>query len=463
MRELLISALALATLAACSKQEDSLPGGGGRKIEVQAGLTATVSTKSDLTGSVEGETFPANTTKVFFVTAYRGTAPDQDWSAPYFKEIAVNSGEGSVLELAPAQYYPANGDKLYFYAYSPKAASVTDGTGTTAPVVHYTIDGSQDILAAQDIRGIASVAQAQPQLAFAHKLKQVVFRVMRDASFEEGVNITSVEILGAKTSANLALNTGALSWEAVTGDLTVYSDGQGREITAEPAVIGAPMMFEPGETFTVRLVAGGVTYDDVAVTLTGERAGEAGVAHEVTFTFKRGAVAPAAQITEWTDGGETASGEASAYPYVVDGRIIVSADDFGPQGAFLHPVWSTTPRHYATDGASVLDAFNTLSRTLEVAAEDAGEGTYDAVECPEGWRMPTANELLAIARLQNKLSAVTALPTDGKYWSATATAEDYTDYWCVVMDNAGEGVATPSDETARLRCVRDLENTAQGD
>lgn len=301
MRKLLISALALATLAACSKQEDSLPGGEGKKIEVQAGLTAAVSTKSDLTGIVEGEAFPANTTNVFFVTAYSGAAPDRDWSAPYFNNVAVNSGEGGALELAPAQYYPTNGDKLYFYAHSPKAVSVQDGTGETAPVVRYTIDGSQDIMAAQVTAGISSITEAQPVFAFTHKLKQVVFRVARDASFEEGIKLTSVEILGAKTSANLALNTGALSWESATGDLTAYSDSQGQEITAEPTVVGAPMMFEPGVAFTVRLVAGGVTYDDVAVTLTGEGAGQAGVAHEVTLTFKRGAVAPAAQIASWND------------------------------------------------------------------------------------------------------------------------------------------------------------------
>ena len=62
------------------------------------------------------------------------------------------------------------------------------------------------------------------------------------------------------------------------------------------------MMFEPGTSFKVRAIAGGVTYADATVTLTGTNAGQAGVSHEVTLTFKRSGISPTATISEWNPG-----------------------------------------------------------------------------------------------------------------------------------------------------------------
>ena len=167
---------------------------------------------------VSGRTFPANTTKVFSVVGYKGTAaPTNDWSSPYIANIAVNSGTSSTLTFAPAQYYPANGDKVFFYAYSPvSGATYTAGTSSVAPKVAWTITGTQDIMAAQVTTGIAKnpipASQQQPTFAFTHKLKQVKFKVVKDASFEDNIKLTSLKIIGAKTAATMDLSTGAVSW-----------------------------------------------------------------------------------------------------------------------------------------------------------------------------------------------------------------------------------------------------------
>ena len=304
--------VATALLCSCSKEPaESFAGGDPTSpIIPGAGVAMTVETKADLSGVVSGTAFPASTDKVFSVVGYKGTvAPTNNWSSPYIANVDVNSGAGSALSFATSQYYPANGDKVYFYAYSPANGTYTAGSGSTAPMVSWTITGQQDIMWAKVDQGIAKnpvpANQPQPNFAFTHLLKQVKFKIVKDNTFEDNIKLTSLKIIGAKTVASLALNTGTLSWNSATDDLTAYNDNTGQAITGTATAVGengSPVMFEPGTTFKVRAVAEGVTYADVTVTLDGTNAGQAGVSHEVTLTFKRNAIEPTATITDWTIG-----------------------------------------------------------------------------------------------------------------------------------------------------------------
>ena len=300
--------VATVLLCSCSKEPAESFAGGDPTSPIVPGAEArmTVESRADLSGVVSGTAFPASTDKVFSVVGYKGTvAPTNNWSSPYIANVAVNSGAGSALSFATSQYYPANGDKVYFYAYSPANGTYTAGSGSTAPMVSWTITGQQDIMWAKVDNGIAKAvtgSQRQPAFAFTHLLKQVKFKVVKDASFEDNIKLTSLKIIGAKTVASLALNTGTLSWETATGELTVYNNTSGQAITGTATSAGSAVMMEPGASFKVRAVAGGVTYADVTVTLGGSNAGQAGVSHEVTLTFKRNAIVPTATITDWSNG-----------------------------------------------------------------------------------------------------------------------------------------------------------------
>lgn len=298
-------------LCSCSKEPaESFAGGDPTSpILPGAGVAATVESRADLSGVVSGTAFPASTDKVFSVVGYSGTAAPTNWASPYIANVAVNSGTGSALSFATPQYYPANGNKVYFYAYSPVSGTYTAGSGSTAPTVAWTITGQQDIMSAQVTGGIAKnpvpANQQQPNFAFTHLLKQVKFKIVKDNTFEDNIKLTSLKIIGAKTVASLALNTGTLSWETATGELTAYNNNTGQAITGTATAVGtngSPVMFEPGTSFKVRAKAGDVTYADVTVTLGGSNAGQAGVSHEVTLTFKRNAIVPTATITDWTNG-----------------------------------------------------------------------------------------------------------------------------------------------------------------
>ena len=296
-------------VCSCSKEPvESFAGGDPTSpILPDAGVVATVETKADLSGAVSGTAFPASTDKVFSVVGYKGTvAPTNNWSSPYIANVAVNSGAGSALSFATSQYYPANGDKVYFYAYSPANGTYTAGNGTTTPKVAWTINGTQDIMAAQVTTGIGKVAsgtQSQPAFAFTHKLKQVKFKVVKDPSFEDNIKLTSLKIIGAKTAATIDVSTGNVTWGSTTGDLTVCNNTTGQALTTTAASVGSAMMFEPGTSFKVRAIAGGVTYADATVTLTGTGAGTAGHSHEVTLKFMRNVITPTATISDWTATG----------------------------------------------------------------------------------------------------------------------------------------------------------------
>ena len=449
-------------VSACGKEPaESFAGGDpAAPILPGAGLAATVESRADLSGVVSGTTFPANTTKVFFVTGYSGTAAPTNWSSPYIPNVAVNSGAGSALSFVTPQYYPANTDKVYFYAYSP-AATYGAGSSSAAPTASWTLTGKQDVMWAKVDKGIAKnpvrASQEQPSFAFTHKLKQVTFKVKKDASFEDGIKLTSLKIIGAKTSARLNLATGALTCSG-SGDLTAFASTAGQTITATATAAGTAVMFEPGTSFKVRAVAGGVTYADVAVTLSGTDAGTAGTSYEITLTFKRKEIAATASVASWTDGGR-ASNSKDAYPYVVNGNTIVLHDISGQADLDSYPThepWTRTPVHKETSATDNISTFNTYSQVFEVAsgvASAASSWTVAVSDCASygEWRLPTIRELVLIFAKKSELTSVD-LSSSGSYWSATNYSASHT--WRV--SSTGTTGYTLSSSSYRVLCVRDL-------
>jgi len=460
-------------VCSCSKEPVEPFAGGDPTSPILpgAGVAATVESRADLSGVVSGTAFPASTTKVFSVVGYSGTAAPTNWASPYIANVAVNSGTGSALSFATPQYYPANGRKVYFYAYSPVSGTYTAGSSSTAPTVAWTITGQQDIMSAQVTGGIAKnpvpANQQQPNFAFTHKLKQVTFKVKKDASFDDGVKLTSLKIIGAKTAATLSLSTGAVTWGSTTGNLTAYDNSTGQTITATATAVGtngSPVMFEPGTSFKVRAVAGGVTYADVTVTLSGTNAGAAGLSYEITLTFKRREITASASIASWTDGG-TALNVKDAYPYISNGNTIVFQDISGQADLDTYPTherWTTTPAHNESPWNGNVSGLNVYGKTFEVAKADASISSawsnavkvcasYKQYSDDAGtWRLPTVRELKLIYDKRSVLTSAN-LPNSNYYWSATGITSSSA--WRVLFSS---GTVTSSNSANRVRCVRDL-------
>ena len=286
-------ALGVGLLAcSCAKEPDEIISTGDDDAslivpEALVGDVVETETKADLSGVVIGTSFPANYTKVFSVVGYKGTAAPTNWSSPYIANIAVNSGSNGTLSFATPQYYPVDGQKVYFYAYSPvKGATYTAGSGSTAPKVTWTLDGHTDVMAAQVTTGIAKAAtgtQSQPSFAFTHKLMQLKFKVMKDAALTDLGNVTALKVNNAATSLSMTLSNGNVTTLS-TGSLTAYSSTTGQAVTTTATYLGtngSPFLTTKTDNLSLTLTCGSKTY-----TVTPELPADAGPGKTVEITLK---------------------------------------------------------------------------------------------------------------------------------------------------------------------------------
>lgn len=309
----------MAALASCSKEEAatvSVPNSASTAIVPSAGLSisAAPSVRAALPGGPV-TAFPESTEELFAVTAYKGTAaPSSDYSSAYFDNETVNSDAEGKLSFTNTQYYPADAEKLYFYAYSPIVGDddYTAGTASAAPNVAWTIDGTQDIMYASAVDGIGKVSagtdQPQPKFTFNHLLKQVRFKLVKGEGFGDGIYASSVKLTNCRTQASLNLITGSLTFKGYADQSIGLSGNYAIQMAENAAEIGS-VLCQAGETdLDIEIEAAGVTYK-TSVTLTSSNtditAGGAGVSHLVTLTFIGTQIVPSASITGWLDAGET--------------------------------------------------------------------------------------------------------------------------------------------------------------
>lgn len=311
MKKIILSVLTLAALASCSKEENTGIDTGDDRVAIAP--SANIESNVISRAAVDGTTF-AEGTDVFRLSAFESaTEPTDNWTATgaeAFENMQVNCAANGTLSLAMPKYYPPTGanEKLWFYAYAP-SATYTNGNGTAAPTVGYTITGQEDIMIGKvsNTNGFSGVAkgetQKHPAFQFSHLLKKITFKVEAGDTFDASSNTTVSQIVvkNVKTSAKLDVVAGTLTFSG-DADQSLTLSGGGTSITTEGASVPGCLMFEPGTSFTVSVTAGGVTYADATVTLSGTDAGEAGVNHEVTLTFHRSQIVPTATIVDWTVG-----------------------------------------------------------------------------------------------------------------------------------------------------------------
>ena len=277
----------------CAKEPDEIIGTGDDDAslivpEALVGDVVETETKADLSGVVIGTSFPANITKVFSVVGYKGTtAPTTNWSSPYINNIAVNSGSNGTLSFATLQYYPVNGDKVFFYAYSPvSGATYTAGTSSAAPKVTWTLNGHMDVMAAQVTTGIGKATtgtQSQPAFAFTHKLMQLKFKVMKDAALTDIGNVTALTVNNAAKTISMNLSNGNITTSS-TGSLTAYSSTTGQAVTTTAAYLGtngSPFLTTKTDNLSLTLTCGGKDY-----TVTPDLPADAGPGKTVEITLK---------------------------------------------------------------------------------------------------------------------------------------------------------------------------------
>lgn len=140
------------------------------------------------------------------------------------------------------------------------------------------------------------------------------------------------------------------------------------------------------------------------------------------------------------------------YPYVLEGRVIVSRDASGGVAAgAIHEDWAVTPAHTEAGAenrvAAAFEVYRTES-TAQIAWGDA------STLCAPGWRVPTQRELMLVWMMVDELTGVAPLEATS-YWSATEHSANSGYGWRFF---GGNGYTSTISKTVvnRVRCVRDV-------
>ena len=206
---------------------------------------------------------------------------------------------------------------------------------------------------------------------------------------------------------------------------------------------------------------------------------EKGRSYTLTLTMLKSGGGASLSVKEWTNNGWNADmGEPPTYPYVMEGKYIVSWDMAGYSGEPLHDNWTTTPAHAEGSSDANESGMNTVSARFEVAAEDCNStnapgvtqsdrkytwtdaqlacAAYSQSGTSAGqWRLPTLKELQLICSKNSELTG--SLTSYSSYWATTEYIADYYIYgaWNVYT-NTGSAYSDAKSTSYYVRCVRDI-------
>lgn len=316
MRSVILSSVLCIITVACSDVADTYsgicPGNVGPAILPDAGLQFGVPSggRAELpSGAVAGTEFPDATQNLFAVTSYKGNSAPAVYGNAYFDNKAVESDADGVLRFTVPQYYPVDGENLYFYAYSPvNVVGYTMGSGPAGPTVEWILTGQEDIMYACDVAGIpvanVGTIQAQPFLEFHHLLKQVRFKLVQGPGFGDNIAVTRISVKNTGTQVVLDLITGKVTFSdvkplSITGNFIIQPADKATPISGY-------LLCEPGAELEIEVVAQDIVYQGRTTLSNGDAsitAGGPGVSHLVTLNFTGTQILPVATIEKWTTGG----------------------------------------------------------------------------------------------------------------------------------------------------------------
>jgi|GEM_PF-2312636 len=420
------------------------------------------------------------------------------------------TGEDPKRSLAfdPKQYYLPSGKKTRMVGWHPKATAFTEG------VVSWTFDGTQDIMTTAAPQE-GSKAEAMAAFTFKHRLTQLRFFVYAEDAAAQALwgEVRKIKVTGQRNACTFTLAPdGADGAVAFTGDadqiLTLTApdptpepeptptpdpeqptpDPQSDEVPGEEnpnllpvgkeqaVAFSLPMMIEPQASDRYELTIRVYTDRQEPITATiSARAYPEGRATRLNLNFTHRTIVVEPQllpISEWVDasgltvadwdnnGQDDDLGQMTeAYPYVLEGKYVVSADLWGSSGVPFHENWTgdNMPAHTVDDPDK-----NTVSRKLEVATANAPGGLSgwagamakcaSYLENGSGWRLPTCEELKLIYTQRDQLTA-TGIKT-GPVWCWSSTETDNANAMRYTV-RSGYSEVCAKTEKLYVRCVRD--------
>ena len=277
MKRILQFVLSVVLLTSCTKQEST------ESSQIEIKFSAGINNPRSKT-AIDTWT----NTPVGFAKGISSSNYTEAWNAMVSYTGYVN--------FLPTRYYPNTAaNKVYLKGYAPQGV-FSDGIITFPEM-----NGTQDILLSNEQNGSISDRFDQPDkgFAFSHSLAQLNFTVIADSSFPLGVNLTHIIVNGTNLPVSMNVATGVITYATTTLPITSFVGTQ--SITSITSDKLGTIMVEPNKSITLTIIAGGVTYNDIAPTIENGIPLQAGTAYTIALTFKSTQIAAMATITPWKE------------------------------------------------------------------------------------------------------------------------------------------------------------------
>ena len=391
-------------------------------------------------------------------------------SEPYQEEGTNDIVAG--LTFSPEQYYLINGRNTRMIGWYP-VVSPASYSSTEVEII-FPINGKTDIMIS-DFQTGNQTDKGIKKFTFEHLLTQIQFQVTAESEIaaQQWGNVIAISLEEEATECSLLIeNTDISPLFQTNGTLDAYLAQQEVPITyGENTPAGLIMIEERTisnrNTINLKITTTGKGEMTEAINLNDFINGqefEAGYAYTLTLRFLQDEVEIKVTPADWrTPAGEVDVEVGNEYPYIKDGKYIISGDLLGSTGETFHDKWTATEVN--TDETCVSAAFEiaesdaTVDESSEVNWYIA-TGTHDETynpdtknACPEGWRLPTIKELELIETFNARLTH--PLTENSGYWSATESAEDDGQAH-ILENNGGLDRQTTKSTVGKVRCVRDI-------
>ena len=480
IRQAMMLTLTTGLLASCSKDNNAeVPELDEQITPIAPGIALTAKAEENAEGAtsspamnqvVEGLTF--SFLRADNTAGSRYTSPETFTgicSTPYKEEVTNDIVAG--INFNPAQYYLVNGKNTRMVGWFPVTEFTyyeSDGLGE----VIFNIDGKKDIMVS-DFQIGNKTDKGIKKFTFEHLLTQIQFQVIAESEIasQQWGNVTAISLEDEATKCTLFIEGDEISTDfSANGTLNAPLAQQevpityGENTTAGLIMIEGRTIGSRNNTINLKITTTGkgemAEAIDLSEFIDGQKF-EAGYAYTLTLRFLQDEVEIKVTPAEWRSPAEDINVDLGGiYPYVKDGKYIISSDLLGSTGETFHEKWETTIVN--TDE-------NCLSASFEVAESDAiveenetmnwyiATGTQDETynpktqkACPEGWRLPTIKELELIQKLNASLQN-----TSG-YWSSTESTTNTHAHELEINDGTFNRNVDKKDNNGRVRCVRDI-------
>lgn len=152
---------------------------------------------------------------------YGSAADSFPWTrTPFISNLSPTQLNNGQLQFSSKLYYPMGGRNVRFYAYYPVPDPVNADnyiippSAGVAPSLRFTLTGQQDIMHA--VATSSSGASGPVSLVYVHKLCQIRLELSALTG-----TLTGISLLGVTNKGNMNIQTGVVTYDAATVNLTI--------------------------------------------------------------------------------------------------------------------------------------------------------------------------------------------------------------------------------------------------